>query len=241
METDSGTPDGSTGQNGRPNLKRTMGLGMAIALVVGSMVGSGIFGLPSSLAAEAGPISIVAFALTGIGAILLALVFANLGHAYPKTGGPYVYARRAFGDFIGFQTAWGYWIAVWAGNAAIAVALASYLSVFWPRIGGNEGANWTATLVGIAAIWLLTLVNIAGVRQASFVQVVTTVLKFAPLAVIGLVGLFYIDGANFEPFTVEGVGVGGGITAAAALTLWAFIGLESATVPADEVKNPGGT
>ena len=72
-----------------------------------------------------------------LGAVLLALVFANLGRALPRTGGPYAYAKRAFGDFVGFQTAWGYWIAVWAGNAAIAVAFVSYLTVFWPAVGDD--------------------------------------------------------------------------------------------------------
>jgi basic amino acid/polyamine antiporter, APA family len=104
------------------NLKRTMGLTMATALVIGNMVGSGIFLLPASLADVAGPVSIVGWVFTGIGAMLLALVFARLGRTFPRTGGPYAYSRRAFGDFIGFQTAWGYWIAAWAGNAAIAVA-----------------------------------------------------------------------------------------------------------------------
>jgi APA family basic amino acid/polyamine antiporter len=236
-----GPPGENGGQNGhgKANLKRTMGLWMATALVIGNMVGSGIFLLPAALADEAGPISLVAFALTGIGAVLLALVFANLGRAFPKTGGPYAYARRAFGDFIGFQTAWGYWIAAWVGNAAITVAFVSYLAVFWPRLGGNDGANWTATAVGIGLIWLLTFVNVLGVREAAWTQVITTILKFVPLAAIGVIGLFYIDGSNFEPFAPSGIG--GGITAAAALTLWAFIGLESATVPADELKDPKRT
>jgi len=90
----------------RPKLKRSMGLWMATALVVGNMVGSGVFLLPATLAGTAGPVSILAWIFTGAGAILLALVFANLGRAYPRTGGPYAYARRAFGDFVGFQTAW---------------------------------------------------------------------------------------------------------------------------------------
>jgi amino acid permease len=90
----------------RAKLKRTMGLWMATALVVGNMVGSGVFLLPASLAGTTGPISMPAWGCTGAGAILLALVFANLGRALPRTGGPYAYARRAFGDFIGFQTAW---------------------------------------------------------------------------------------------------------------------------------------
>ena len=98
---------------GRPKLKRSLGLSMATALVVGNMVGSGVFGLPSALAGT-GPIALLAWLFTGAGAILLALVFANLGRAYPRTGGPYAYTRIAFGDFAGFWTAWGYWIAAWA-------------------------------------------------------------------------------------------------------------------------------
>ncbi len=218
---------------GRPRLKRSMGLWMATALVVGNMVGSGIFSLPAVLAGEAGPASIVALIFTGIGALLLALVFANLAHAHPRTGGPYYYARRAFGDFVGFQTAWAYWIAAWVGNAAIAVAFAGYVGVFW----GTARTNWVAALVAVGAIWFFTLVNIVGARETGVAQVLTTVLKFVPLAVIGIVGLFYIQGGNFTPFTIHG-GFDWHINAAATLALWAFIGLESATVPAEEVKDP---
>ena len=148
----------------QPKLKRSMGLWMATALVVGNMIGSGMFLLPASLAGTAGPVSILAWLFTGAGAILLALVFAGLGRQMPRTGGPYAYARRAFGNFIGFQTAWGYWIGVWAGNAAIAVAFVAYAAVFWPELG-------------------------------------TTVLKVVPLAVVGLIGLFFIDGGNSTPVT----------------------------------------
>src|ERR671911_2071473 len=218
-------------------LKRSMGLWMATALVVGNMIGSGIFLLPASLAAEAGPVSMIGWAFTGAGAILLALVFANLGRALPRTGGPYAYAKRAFGDFVGFQTAWGYWIAVWAGNAAIAVAFVGYLAVFWPATGTDK---LLGALVGIGLIWLLTLTNILGAREGGAVQLVTTVLKFVPLAIIGVVGLFFIDGGNYEPFAPHGASISL-LSTTAALTLWAFIGLESATVPADEVKDPERT
>ena len=230
-----------SGPNGRvrqPSLKRSMGLWMATALVVGNMVGSGIFTLPGVLAGEAGPASIVALAFTGLGAMLLALVFANLGRAHPRTGGPYYFARRAFGDFVGFQTAWAYWIAAWVGNAAIAVAFAGYLGVFW---GDVKTTNWLAALVAVGAIWLFTLVNILGVRETGFAQVVTTVLKFVPLAVIGIIGLFYMHGGNFTPFTPGSGGFDWHVNAAATLALWAFIGLESATVPAEEVKDPEKT
>ena len=217
-------------------LKRSMGLWMATALVVGNMVGSGVFLLPATLAGTAGPISILAWIFTGIGAMLLGLVFARLGRALPKTGGPYAYARRAFGDFIGFQTAWGYWIAAWAGNAAIAIAFAGYLAVFW----GRASTGWIATIIAIALVWLTTLINIAGVRQSGVVQLVTTVLKFVPLLLIAVVGLFFMKTGNFHPFTIKHGG-DWGINSAAILTLWAFIGLESATVPAEEVRDPERT
>jgi APA family basic amino acid/polyamine antiporter len=218
-----------------------MGLWMATALVVGNMIGSGVFLLPSALAAEAGPISLLAWIFTGAGALLLALVFAGLARSFPRTGGPYAYARRAFGDFMGFQTAWGYWIAVWAGNAAIAVAFVGYAAVFWGDLGTNGvlGAG-----VAIGVIWLLTLANIAGAREGGMIQVVTTILKFVPLLLIGVIGLFYMDGGNFSPFSPDSDSIGGywdDITAAATLTLWAFIGLESATVAAEEVKDPEKT
>jgi APA family basic amino acid/polyamine antiporter len=228
----------TNGVGRKPSLKRSMGLWMATALVVGNMVGSGIFTLPAVMAGEAGPASIVALALTGVGALLLALVFANLGRAHPRTGGPYYFARKAFGDFVGFQTAWAYWIAAWVGNAAIAVAFAGYLGVFW---GDVKTSNWLAALVAVGAIWLFTLINIAGARETGVTQVVTTVLKFVPLAIIGIVGLFYVEGGNFTPFAPAGDGFDWHVNAAAALALWAFIGLESATVPAEEVKDPEKT
>ena len=105
-------------------------------------------------------------------------MFASLGRALPRTGGPYAYAKRAFGDFIGFQTAWGYWIAAWAGNAAIAVAFVGYLAVFWPQVGTE---NLLGALVGIGVIWLVTAINVLGARESGRVQLVTTVLKFVPL------------------------------------------------------------
>jgi len=227
---------------GRTRKLGRLGLFMAVALVVGNMIGSGVFTLPSAMAEVSltnGAGSLLAWVFTGVGAVVLALVFANLGRAYPRTGGPYVFARRAFGDFIGFQTAWGYWIAAWAGNAAIAVAFVGYLAFFFPVL--SETALYGA-LIGIGVIWLLTFVNVLGVRESGWVQTVTTVLKFVPLLAIGLIGIFFIEGDNFGAFAPNGLGTGdgllGGVTAAATLTLWAFIGLESATVPAEEMEDP---
>ena len=241
-------------QIGRPGiephhpLKREMGLWTATAMVVGNMIGSGVFLLPAALAGVAlvyGSSALLAWVITGTGAMLLAGVFATMGRAYPRTGGPYAYARRAFGDFVGFQTAWGYWIAAWVGNAAIATAFVGYTTVVWP---GLADSSLAMALLAVGSIWLLTFVNALGVRQGGRVQVVTTILKFVPLALIGVIGLFSMDTGHFTPF-LEASGSTGrhaltlleGITAAIGLTLWAFIGLESATVPAEEVKDPKRT
>lgn len=221
----------------RPKLKRSLGLWMATALVVGNMVGSGVFLLPAALAGEAGPVSIFAVLLTGVGAMLLAGVFATLGRAYPRTGGPYAYTRKAFGDFAGFLTAWGYWIAAWVGNAAIAIAFVGYLGVYWDRVNTS---NLTAILVAVGLIWFLTGINVLGTRETGWVQLVTTILKFVPLALIGLIGLAWINTDNLTPFAPESGG-DWHIGAAATLALWAFIGLESATIPAEEVKDPERT
>ncbi|HEU0114003.1 MAG TPA: amino acid permease [Thermomicrobiales bacterium] len=217
--------------------RRSLGFWMATALVVGNMIGSGIFLLPSALAPFGG-ISLLGWVFTAGGAILLALVFARLARAYPQTGGPYAYSRLAFGDFVGFQTAWGYWINVWVGNAAIAVAFAGYLAVFWPAIGTNPVLG---ALTALGAIWLLTGVNALGIRTGGWVQAATTVVKMVPLVAIALFGVFHVQGANFQPFNASGQSPFAAVTAVAALTLWAFIGLESATVPADDVADPDRT
>jgi len=220
-----------------PQGKRKLGLWMATALVVGNMIGSGVFLLPSSLA-QYGGIAIVAWVVTALGAMALAIVFARLGRAFPRTGGPYAYSRRAFGDFVGFQTAWGYWIAVWAGNAAIAVAFVGYLSRFWGELDGN---NALAAIVATGAIWALTGVNALGVRMGGWVQGVTTVLKLVPLVAIATIGLLSFDPSNFGAFNAAGGSWFANVTAAGTLTLWAFIGLESATVPAEDVADPERT
>ena len=163
---------------------RRLGLWMCTALVVGNMIGSGVFLLPSALAPY-GSISIAGWLLTSTGAIVLALVFGRLARLVPKTGGPYAYTREGFGEFAGFLVAWGYWIALWSGNAAVAVAFAGYFGFLVPAIGESGLASLGTAL---AAIWLLTWVNVRGVQAAGMVQVATTVLKIMPLILIGTLG-----------------------------------------------------
>ncbi len=214
-----------------------MGMWMVAALVVGNMIGSGVFLLPAALGSFGG-ISLLGWGFSCAGAILLALVFARLSRLVPRAGGPYAFSREGFGDFAGFLVGWGYWISIWVANAALAVAFTSYLSWFWPALATDRVL---ATAVGIGAIWLLTWVNVRGVRTAGSVQVVTTIFKLIPLVAIGGLGLLYLEPANFRPFNASGEGTFPAITAAATLTLWAFLGFESATVPAEEVNDPERT
>jgi APA family basic amino acid/polyamine antiporter len=209
---------------------------MATALVVGNIIGSGAYLLPASLAPY-GRNSLVAWLFTATGAVLLAVVFAALSRAFPRDGGPYVYTRAAFGEPAGFVVGWGYWVSAWVGNAAIATGAVSYTSAFAPWIVEVPGAS---ALVTIAVVWLLTLVNCYGVRAAGWVQAVTTVLKLLPLLAVALVGGFFLRREALEAFAAVPVTLDG-TTAAATLTLWALLGLESATVPADKVEDPERT
>lgn len=216
---------------------RTVGLWVAIALVVGNMVGSGVFLLPASLAPFGG-ISILGWLFTTAGAITIALMLARMGRIMPAVGGPYAYTRRGLGDLAGFLVAWGYWISIWSGNAAISVGFVGYLAAFIPALAENPalGAG-----VALSAIWLLTGVNALGVREAGMVQLVTTVLKLLPLLAIGTLGLLYLDPGHFRPLNLTEGSSFSALTATATLTLWAFLGLESATIPADSVKDPART
>ena len=216
---------------------KKLGLWMVTALVVGNMIGSGIFLLPASLGPFGG-ISIVGWLVSAGGAVLMALVFSRLSRRVRKSGGPYTFTREGFGDFPGFLVAYGYWISIWTTNAAIAVAFVSYMTVFWPALGENAVL---AAGVGLATIWGLTWVNVIGVHTAGLVQLVTTVLKIIPLVVIATLGLLYVNASNFVPFNASDQSPLSAVTATVALTLWAFLGLESGTTPSEHVREPEKT
>ncbi|MFF3110928.1 APC family permease [Kitasatospora sp. NPDC057904] len=216
-----------------PDRGRSFGLPAATALVVGSIIGTGVFALPSALAPY-GPISLVAFALVTLGALALAATFGRLAGRVPGSGGPYVYAREAFGEFAGFLTAWSYWITAWAGNAAIAVAWVGYVEVFV-----NKGHHtWGSVAIALAGLWLPAAVNLAGVRSIGAVQVVTTVLKFLPLAFMATAGLLFVRSGNLGAFNASGTPAVGAVSAAAAIALFSYIGLETASVAAGRVRDP---
>ena len=221
----------------KANNRRKMGLWVCTSLVMGNMIGSGVFLLPSSLA-QYGGVGLMSWLLTAGGATVLALLFARLARLLPKVGGPYAYSREGHGSLLGFTAGWGYWISIWAGNAAIAVAMVGYLGFFFPLIGERPAIG---AAIAIVTVWALAAVNIAGVRKAGLLQLVTTILKLLPLLAIGLFGLFYMEPDHLTPFVPEGQEPLSAFSASCALTLWAFLGLESATIPADDVDQPQKT
>jgi len=196
---------------------------------------SGIFMLPVSLAAF-GSISLLGWLISTSGAILLAVVFSNLSRWIPGAdGGPYAFTREGLGPFAGFLVAWSYWLSIWSTNAAISVAFVSYLGVLVPSINGNVPVSLA---IAVSAVWFLTWVNARGIPVAGTVQLLTTILKIVPLLLIGVMGIWLVDISNFKEFNVSGMGDFGAITATATLTLFAFLGIEAATIPAGSIDRP---
>ncbi len=218
--------------------QKKIGIWTSTSLVMGNMIASAMFMLPATLSSY-GSISLIGWVVSGLGAICLALVFSWLSQLMPvANGGPYAYTREGLGDFAAFLVAWGYWLSIWSTNAAIAVAFLSYLTVFFPALGIN---SMFAVGVGLSAIWFLTWINTRGIRDAGAVQVISTILKIAPLLLVTIGGLFYIHTENYFPFNSSGTSNINAITTTATLTLFAFLGLECATIPSGQVENPEKT
>lgn len=214
--------------------QRSLGLWMLIALVIGNIIGSGVFVLPAALAPY-GAASLLGWAISLSGALMLALVYAWLAHIVPNHGGAYAYARRAFGNGVGFLVAWSYWVCVWSANAAIAVAFAGSLGSVWPAATGTP---LRSALCALAALWVCTAISLSGVREAGYTAIVTTSLKLVPLVVFGVLGLGFVHASAFHPFNASGAPLISVASSVAALTLWAFLGLETATVPTGVVRDP---
>jgi APA family basic amino acid/polyamine antiporter len=200
---------------------------------MGSIIGVGIFNLPTSLSSY-GPISLVSMGLTTVGALALALLFSALSRRLPADGGPYAYSRVAYGNGLGFANAWSYWITAWAGNAAIAVGWVLYVEVFINKNGSTLGS----ILLVLVGLWVPAAINLGGVKNMGAVQVVTTILKFAALVFMSVVGLFYISRANFTPWNVSGEGAVAAIGGGMAIALFSYLGVEVASVAAGKVRDP---
>lgn len=215
---------------------RKMSFLSVFALVTGSQIGSGVFMLPANLA-PFGVYGLVGWIISGIGAVALALVFAQLCAWFPQTGGPHVYVQQAFGKSMAFFTGWTYWIISWISTTVVITASVGYLT---PLIGINS----VVVNVGleIALVIMIMLLNFRGVTVAGSIEFVLTLLKFIPLLMIPGAALFYFDMHNFNiDASVAHFSLSQLISRATLLTLWGFIGLESATTPAESVESPSKT
>jgi len=212
---------------------RKLGLVAAIALVMGNMIGSGIFLLPASLAPY-GWNAVGGWIITIAGAVCLAHVLARISSRHAQAIGPAGLVEHSFGPLAGFLIGFSFWISVWTGCATIAIAAVSYLSSFFPVLGQHPA------LSAAGVIWLVTLVNLAGVRAAGGFQLVTLLLKLVPLAVvIVLVGLVLANngGEALPPLPAEGPSFGS-VNAAAAIALWAMVGFEAACAASGKIADP---
>ena len=218
-----------------PTFIRGVSMLGAVALVVGNMVGTSMYTLPASLAAAVGPLGIGAWILTAIGYFGVAVVYANLGARYPRTGGPYVFAREAFGDFAGFLSVWLYWISALIGNAGIVTGVIAYTEGFLPILASNHLLRF-----GVAQLllWTFCAVNIVGVKHSSRVQITIMVINLGGLFVLLGLSMHSFNPANLHPFAPKGWA---SLATGTALICWAYSGVETATVPAEEMQVPART
>ena len=203
-----------------------------VALVINSIIGAGIFGLPSRAFALAGTYSILAYLVSALAIVLIILCFAEVGSRFKATGGPYLYARAAFGPVIGFQVGWLMWLGRIASFAALCNLLVGYLGYFMPL----AGAAASRAGVIVAVISSLAIVNIVGIRVTATVTNAFTVGKLIPLLLVGVVGLFFIDPQRYALAPTPGYG---SFSQAALLLVFTYAGFEGAAIPTGEMRDPG--
>jgi arginine:ornithine antiporter, APA family (TC 2.A.3.2.3) len=218
-----------------PQSAQKLRLGALVALVVGSMIGGGIFSLPQNMAASAGAGAVlIGWAITGIGMLTLALVFQTLANRKPELDtGVYAYAKAGFGDYMGFSSAWGYWISAWIGNVSYLVLLFSTLGLFFPAFG--EGNTGLAIVCASLLLWGIHFVVLSGIREAAFLNLVTTIAKVVPLVLFIVIAALAF---KIEVFTADFWGTGNlelgsvlnQVRGMMLVTVWVFIGIEGANI-----------
>jgi len=218
-----------------PDSTQKLRLGALVALVVGSMVGGGIFSLPQNIAASASAgATLIGWLITGVGMLTLAFVFQTLANRKPQLdGGVYAYAKAGFGDYMGFSSAWGYWISAWIGNVSYMVLLFSTLGYFFPVFG--EGNTLPAIICASVLLWLLHFLVLRGIKEAAFINTVTTIAKIVPLALFIVIAAIAF---KMDVFTSDFWGAGNSelgsvmdqVRNMMLVTVWVFIGIEGASI-----------
>tara|TARA_B100001121_G_scaffold84734_1_gene74950 strand:- start:1087 stop:2391 length:1305 start_codon:yes stop_codon:yes gene_type:complete len=208
----------------------------SISLVIGNMIGAGIFMLPVSLSVY-GSISIIGWAISATMAFILSIIFKRLSSKYPGESGPFHYAEKSFGEFIGFFIVWGYWISILLVNASLAIVVTSYSTIFIENLNKPS----FSILFAVTVIILIASINLSGIKKVGKFQYFTTFLKIIPLLLAVIISFFVFDINNFFPINISQETNIEAITVTTALTFFAFLGIESATIPTDKIKNPKET
>ena len=215
-------------------------LGLLTALVVGSMIGSGVFSLPQNMASGAGAGAVVlGWLITGAGMLMLAFVYQTLAVRKPALdNGIYAYARASAGEFVGFNSAWGYWVSAWIGNVGYLVIVFGTLGYFLPLFG--DGNTRAAVLGASIILWIMHLLILRGVRSAAVLNAVTTVAKIIPLLLFILLVLLAFNSHifNLEFWGTPKLGsVFAQVKSTMLITVWVFIGIEGASVYSARARN----
>jgi APA family basic amino acid/polyamine antiporter len=212
---------------------------MCVALVVGNIIGMGIFALPASLAPY-GLNAVTGWLITLLGCTFITMTFAVLSRAFPHDDGPYAYTQRAFGDGAAFFVMWCYWVSTWVTNATIAIAVVGYFTVFLPQLNSNP---WLAPISALSLVWLFVAINARGARAAGWVQVLTTILKLLPLLGVICLGIWILfrHPAEYARSVPPNRGSWSEVSSASTLALYAMLGIECATIPACRVRDPQRT
>jgi APA family basic amino acid/polyamine antiporter len=216
---------------------KPLGFWMCTSLIVGNMIGMGIFMLPAALA-PFGRNAFAGWAITVTGCLFIAHVFARLARAMPDEDGPYGYCRRAFGNGVAFFTMWCYWVSIWVTNAALAIGIVGYLTTLLPVLSSHPALP---PLAAMAIIWFFVLVSLRGALASGRVQLASAALKLLPMGAIVLLGSWLLGKGSATshlpatPFSLDGT------AAAGTIALFAMLGVECASLPATKVHDPQRT
>jgi APA family basic amino acid/polyamine antiporter len=215
-------------------MKKVMGFWRCWGLVVGIMIGNGIFMLPTVLA-PFGKMSLLGWVIAGVGTLFIALMFGLLAKRNPMIGGPYAYTREAFGDLTGFLIGWGYWIGVITAVAAGSLAITGYLGFFFADL--TQSPMYSG-FISLSLIWLVTGLNVAGIKASSTFQLVTSLFKILPLFIIAGGGLFIGDFSDTTTSAPKDEVTLFNMSEMIMIIMWAYVGVEAVTLPSDDMILP---
>ena len=223
--------------NKNPSAHKEIGFWRGWSIAVGCAIGSGVFMMPTLLAPY-GMLGLAGWLIAGGGTLLVALSLSRLVRRIPKIGGPYAYVQAGLGSFAGFLIAWTYWIACIAAVSGIAIAFVGYLGVFVPQI---TDSRILSLLCALALVWSIVMLNVRSLESSSRFQLVSTLIKILPLLFMIILGFSFMEPANLPEVNPTDLHPAALLATVTTLVMWSFVGIETATVPADFMVEPEKT